>query len=307
MEPKALNRENYFDLLWVNYTSLIGQGYMEKPLQYNKLFREENSTGAFEKYKEVNGMPVWEENHEGQPYNVVERGEGYDITILNKRYDQSYTITWEYLEDNKEKLMGGKGISLVGATELGRGCRVAQEMTAAEIINNGFTNVGYDGVALFATNHPLASGTCGNTPSANEDKTLTDANLKKAITAIKGQVDNIGIKMQVDPTQLFVSSDQYFTALTIVHSALVAGTNNNDKNVIGLVAPLEVIEMSYFDNGIWILKDPSYRNLIFQWRNKPEFGYINIQGTADYKVWGRARWGVGYIDWRGLYGVKVAA
>ena len=307
MGEKELNRENLFDLLWINYTSLIGQGYSEKPLEWVKLFGAENSNGAFEKYKEVNGFPVWEENHEGQPYNEVQRGEGYDITIVNHRFDQSYKITWEYMEDNKEKIMGGKGISLTGAVELGRGCRVAQEMAAAEIINTGFTNTGYDGVALFATNHPYLGGTMGNTPSTDADKTLSDANLKKAITASKKQVDGSGIKIQTKPDKLFVASNLYFTALTIVNSALVTGTNNNDKNVISLVTPLEVNEMSYFDDGIWILKDSSMRNLVFQWRSHPEFGYYNIQGTADYKVWGRARWGVGYIDWRGLYGAKQSA
>lgn len=65
--------------------------------------------------------------------------------------------------------------------------------------------------------------------------------------------------------------------------------------------------MSYFDKGIAILRDTSFRNLIFQWRSKPEFGYYNIQGTPDYNVWGRARWGVGYIDWRGLVGIKIEA
>lgn len=304
---KELNRENNFDMLWVTYNELIGQGYLEKPLEYNILFREENSTGAFERYKEVNGFPVWEENFEGQPYNEVDRGDGFDVTIVNKRYDQSFKVTWEYLEDNKEKIMGGLGIELPGARALGRGCRVKQELSAAEIINKGFTNVGYDGVPLFATNHPLNNGTMANTPSTSAEKTLSDVNLKKAITAMKGQVDATGIKIQVKPDQLFVSSDLYFTAQTIVYSTLVAGTNNNDKNVITLSAPLKIFEMSYFDDGIWILKDSGMRNLIFQWRNKPEFGYYNIEGTADYKTWGRARWGVGYIDWRGLHGAKQAA
>lgn len=304
---KELNRENYFDMLWVNYSELIGQGYQEKPLEYNKLFREENSTGAFEKYKEVNGLPVWEENYEGQPYNEVNRSDGFDITIINKRYDQSYPVTWEYIEDNKEKLMNGVGVDLNGARALGRGCRVKQELSAAEIINKGFENVGYDGVPLFATNHPLNDGTMGNTPATSGEKTLNDTNLKKAITATKGQKDATGVLIQVKPDQLFVSSDLYFTAQTIVHSALVAGTNNNDKNVIALSTPLTIHEMSYFDNGIWVLKDSGMRNLIFQWRSKPEFGYYNVEGTADYRTWGRARWGVGYVDWRGLFGAKQEA
>ena len=302
-----MNRENYFDLLWPNYTKLIGEGYEEKPLEYPVLFKDQKSNKAFEKYREVNGLPVWKENFEGEPYNMAERSLGYDMTIYNRRFDQSVKVTWEYFSDNQERVMGGEGIN-GDAKGLGRGCRVAQELAAAEVINNGFTNVGYDGVALFSTSHPLTEGgTMANTTAVAGDKALTDTNLKKAITAMRnGTVDNTGVKVQVNPDILAVSADQYFTALTIVNSALVAGTSNNDKNVIGLVSPLKVYCMSYLDDGIWILKDSSVDNLIFQWREKPNYGYERIPGTADFTYWGRARFGVGYIDFRGLYGVKVA-
>ena len=302
-----MNRENYFDFLWPNYSKIIGEGYTEKPLEWPNFFKEEKSNNAYEKYREANGLPVWEENFEGQPYNEAERSLGHTITIYNRRYDQAFKITWEYFSDNKERAMGGEGIN-GDARMLGRGCRMKQEITASEIINNGFTNVGYDGVALFSTAHPLTKGgTCANTPLNEGDKALSDVNLKKGITEMSKQTDNIGIKIQVKPNKLGVASDLYFTALTIVNSALVAGTSNNDKNVIGTVAPLTVHQMSYWDNGIWVLQDSSIDNLIFQWRERPEFGHYNIQGTADHMIYGRARWGVGYRDWRGLYGAKQSA
>lgn len=304
-----INRENYFDLLWANYTKLIGEGYLEKPIEWTFLFSEESSNSYAEKYREVNGLPMWAENHEGQAYNRAERSLGNEAIIVNRRFDQSVTVTWEYFSDNKEKVMGGQGIN-GDAKGLGRGCRVAQEVEASKIINNGFAGglIGYDGVTLFSTAHPLAEGkgTASNTTDVAGDKQLTDANLKKAVTAMRGQVDNTGIKIQVNPDRLAVSADLYFQALTIVNSALQAGTNNNDKNVISMVAPLTVKCMSYFDNGIWVLKDSSIDNLIFQWRERPEYGYERIPNTADFMYWGRCRFGVGYRDWRGLYGVKVA-
>lgn len=304
-----MNRENYFDLLWPNYTKLIGEGYLEKPIEWTFLFKEESSNSYAEKYREVNGLPRWGENKEGSAYNRAERSLGNEATIVNRRFDQSITVTWEYFSDNKEKVMGGQGIN-GDAKGLGRGCRVAQEIETAEIINKGFEGgtIGYDGVTLFSTAHPLAEGkgTHANTPASADDKALTDANLKKAIIAMRGQVDNTAMKIQVNPDKLAVSADLYFTALTIVNSALQAGTANNDKNVIGMVAPLTVKCMSYLNDGTWVLKDSSIDNLIFQWRERPEYGYERIQGTADFLYWGRCRFGVGYRDWRGLYGVKVA-
>lgn len=301
-----LNRENWFDMLWPNYNQLIGEGYQEKPKEYTNLFRVLDTDSAFEKYREVIGLPIWDENHEGQPFNHAERGLGYEITLTPKRYDQAFTVTHEYFVDNKEKLMKGKGIT-DDAYMLGRGCRVKEEITAAEIINGGFSNVGYDGVALFSTAHPLP-GTNGltfaNTPANAADKTLNYENLTKAITALSEQVDGGGIKIQAKADKLFVSTDKYFDAMTIVRSNLVPATNNNDKNVIADIAPLTVYCMSYFNKGIWILKDSSFTNLIFLWREEPIFFHERIPNTWDRRVIGAARWAVGYRDWRGLYGVQ---
>ena len=302
---EKMNRENYFEFLWPNYSRIIGEGYAEKPLEYPDLFRIEESDSAYEKYKELNGLPVWQENYEGQPINIAERSKGLEITIYNRRFDQGFEVTWEYVNDNKEKLMKGKGFT-DEARLLGRGCRVKQEMTTAEIINKGFSNVGYDGVPLFSENHPLTNGDKGSNTTTT-DTELNYANLTKAITKMADQRDNTGIKIQVKADKLFVSSDLYFTALTLINSALVPGTSNNDKNVIGKVAPLTVHQMSYFDAGIWLLKDSSIDNLIFLWRETPVFDKERIPGTYDTRVFGLARWGVGYRDWRGLYGVKHTA
>lgn len=307
MGDKVMTRENWFDFLWPNYSEIIGEGYDEKPREYPNVFRLLDTDSAYEKYKEVISLPIWEENYEGQPFNAATRAQGFEITLIPRRYDQSFTVTWEYFSDNKEKLMKGKGIT-DEARMLGRGVRVAQEMVAAEIINGGFTNVGYDGVALFSTSHPLP-GTNGdvfaNTPATDAEKTLTYENLTKAITALSTQVDGRGIKIQAKPDRLAVSVDLYFTALTIVHSSLVPGNSNNDKNVIDYAAPLTVIPLSYLNTGIWFLQDSTIRNLVFLNREEPIFDHERIPNTYDTRVFGLARFAAGYIDWRGLYGAQV--
>ena len=307
MGDKVMTRENWFDFLWATYSAIIGEGYAEKPREYDQIFKVLDTDNAYEKYREVISLPIWEENYEGQPFNSATRGQGFEITLIPRRYDQSFTVTWEYFSDNKEKLMKGKGIT-DEARMLGRGCRVAQEMSAAEIINTGFTNVGYDGVSLFSTSHPLPGvpgGVFSNTPATDAEKSLDYANLTKAITAMTTQVDGRGIKIQAKPDRLAVAPDLYFTALTLIHSSLVPGNSNNDKNVIDYAAPLKVIQMSYFDNGIWVLQDSTITNLIFLNREEPIFDHERIPNTYDRRVFGLARWAAGYRDWRGLYGAKV--
>ena len=102
--------------------------------------------------------------------------------------------------------------------------------------NNGFTNVGYDGVALFATNHPLPGtngDTFANTTSSAGENALTYANLTLAITKLSTQVDGRGIKIQAKADRLAVSTNLYFTALGVVHSSLVAGTSNLCELFVG--------------------------------------------------------------------------
>ena len=55
----TLNRENYADLLWVNYTKLIGEGYKKKEKQYDKIFKVLNSDRAYERFLHVVSSPWW--------------------------------------------------------------------------------------------------------------------------------------------------------------------------------------------------------------------------------------------------------
>jgi len=299
-----LNRENFADLLWVNYTKLIGEGYKKKEKQYDKIFTELNSERAYERFLHMGTLPPWRRNNEGNVFNESEKVEGPEVTIYMRRYDNSFIITHEYWEDNKKAAMQGRTEGGNGPRELGEGLRKVCELEAARIINDGFTVPGYDGVPLFSANHPLAgtNGTVSNVAPAGATA-MTDANMKAAFTAMKKQVDETGYLLQVRPDILAVSVDLWFDALTVFHSAQVAGNNWNDKNVL---PGIKIVSMDYFDDGTWVLKDSSIENLVFYWREKAKFGFEKMPNKLDYKFYGYARFGVGYIDWRGLYGAKAA-
>lgn len=301
----TLNRENYADLLWVNYSKLIGEGYKKKEKQYDKVFKVLDSDRAYERFLHMGTLPPWRRNNEGNTFNESEKVEGPEVTIYMRRYDNSFTITHEYWMDNKKAAMQGRVEGRGGPVELGEGLRKVCEIEAARIINDGFTVAGYDGVPLFANNHPLAGSTAIVSNIAPSGKTaMTNDNMQDAITAmITTQVDETGYLLQVRPDTLVVSPDLWMTAQRIFYSTQVAGNNWNDKNVLG---NMKIIRMDYLDSGIWFLKDSSYENLVFYWRERAKFGYERIQKTMDYSFYGYARFGVGYTDWRGLYGAKIA-
>ena len=301
----TLNRENYADLLWVNYSKLIGEGYKKKEKQYDKVFKVLDSDRAYERFLHMGTLPPWRRNNEGNTFNESEKVEGPEVTIYMRRYDNSFTITHEYWMDNKKAAMQGRVEGRGGPVELGEGLRKVCEIEAARIINDGFTVAGYDGVPLFSNAHPLAGSTATVSNIAPlAEVAMTNDNMEKAITAmITTQVDETGYLLQVRPDTLVVSPDLWMTAQRIFYSTQVAGNNWNDKNVLG---NMKIVRMDYLDNGIWFLKDSSYENLVFYWRERAKFGYERIQKTMDYSFYGYARFGVGYTDWRGLYGAKIA-
>lgn len=299
-----LNRENWGEYLWPNFTKIIGEGYAKKPEQFSQIFRVYESERAFERMSHVGTLPPWRLNNEGNVFNESEKVIGPEVTIYMHRYDNSFKITYEYMQDNMKAVMGGRTEGGNGPEELGEGCRKVLEERCADVINKGFTEVGYDGVPLFSATHPLAGSneTVSNVAPAGSTA-MTNANMEAAIIAMRTtQKDETGYRLQVNPDKIAVSSDLQFEVARIFHSAQVAGTQLNDKNVL---PGIQVVVMDYFDLGIWVLIDSSYENLVFYWRQKPFFDYFRIQNTLDYKFWGAMRFGVGYTDWRGLYGAKV--
>ena len=301
----TLNRENYADLLWVNYTKLIGEGYKKKEKQYDKIFKVLDSDRAYERFLHMSTLPPWRRNNEGNTFNESEKVEGPEITIYMHRYDNSFTITHEYWMDNKKAAMQGRVEGRNGPTELGEGLRKVCEIEAARVINDGFTVPGYDGVPLFSNAHPLAGSTetVSNVAPALESA-MTNENMELAFAKMGStQKDEAGYLLQVRPNKLAVSVDLYFQALRVFHSNQIAGNNWNDKNVL---PNIQIFFMDYFAPGIWVLQDSSIENLVFYWRERAKFGYERIQKTMDYSFYGYARFGVGYVDWRGLYGAKIS-
>ena len=205
------------------------------------------------------------------------------------------------MQDDQYNVM--KGIGKGGSAKgLGKGLRATEETDAANVILNGFTNVGYDGVSLFNAAHPLADSedTCSNIIEG----ALTDTTLKAALTLMRKQVDEAGIKIAASAKQLVVCPELEFTAKAIVNSILQSGTNNNDVNT---VPNLEVVVWDYLSSDTmkpWFIQDTSIDNLLFLRREEPIFDSERIQKKMDYRMFGYTRYDCGYCDWRGLVGSK---
>lgn len=298
-----MTRENFASLLTPIHKKVFFDTYNEVPMVYKKIFKTEKMTGKTQSYPHLGAFGLWQTNTEGNKFNHDEFEEGEVASFEAKRYDKAYQLTWELVQDDLYNVM--KGIGKGGSAKgLGRGLRATEETETSGVITKGFSNVGYDGKALFAENHPLinSTSTCSNLING----LLTDETLKLALTMMRQQKDEAGIIISASAKQLVVCPELEFTAKAIVHSILQAGTNNNDVNT---VPNLEVVVWDYLSDPTgatkpWFIQDTSLDNLLFLRREEPIFGSEKIQDQMDYNMYGYTRFDVGYCDWRGLVGSK---
>jgi phage major head subunit gpT-like protein len=190
------------------------------------------------------------------------------------------------------------------AKDAGHAGREALEDFAVQYLEEMFTNAlssGYDGVATFSNAHPNF-GDNGGTQSNLATGALSDTNLKNAIILFRKQRDEGGKKISSRVTNLVVPLSQQFNAATILQSALVPGTPNNDKNVL---PDLNLVVNDFWDiytQTRWILQGPRHQlNQI--WWNKPEFMKYPVRNKHGSQSWlGYMRVAPKAENWRHLVG-----
>lgn len=297
----TMTRENFAELLTPIHKKIFFDAYGERPLVYKKIFKTEKMNAKTQSYPHLGAFGLWAENQEGNEFNQDKFDQGQVASFTARRFDKAYDLTWELVQDDLYNVM--KGIGQGGSAKgLGRSLRATEEADTANVIMNGFSNIGYDGKSLFATDHPLINSNkvCSNLVNGM----LTDETLKQALTLMRLQLDEAGVPIAARASQLVVCPELEFIAKAIVHSILQSGTNNNDVNTI---PNLEVVVWDNLSDPTgymkpWFVQDTSIDNLLFLRREEPIFGSKQLQRKMDYNMYGYTRFDTGYCDWRGLVG-----
>jgi len=291
-----LTRDNFQQLLTPIHKKIIADEYAKVPEQYPQIFEVGTMRKKDETYPHVGAFGLWAQNTEGNTINEDEMSEGDVATFTARRFDKGYSVTWELTRDDLYGVLNGRGKD-GSAQMLARGLRATLETEAANVINNGFTNTGYDGKPLFAHDHPLTdSAQFGDNLITGE---LNPANVKAGMTLMRQQVNEAGVLIQSRAKQLIVGPENEFTALEILESTNQAYEESNTKNVISGLKP---IVLDYIDGTIWVLRDPNIENLKFLWRDRPFYDSMQLPKTVDFFMFGFCRFDVGFCDWRGLVG-----
>ena len=297
---------NFGKLLEPGLRKIFFETYDEIPEQYSKIYNVHTSNSATETDHGMGAFGDWEERtSETSAVSYAKIKDGGDVTYTHKAFTKGFMIGRELYDDEKYGQMKKM------AKALARAGRAKVERDAISVLLKGFSESegfkGRDQKPLFHNAHNLVDSlkTCSNMMTEE----LSEASLKKAIKMMSEQLDEAGNLIQMKATKLIVPPALEDTALRLLHSSQLPGTELNDTNEY-LKNRLQVVVMDYLgataggSDTAWFLQDGTRHELNFFWRVKPEFKNEEDFDTFVAKYRGYMRYSYGFSDWRGMVGSK---
>jgi hypothetical protein len=232
--------------------------------------------------------------------------------LFNKRYPYNvfgigFALTQVLVEDGDHVR--------IGATMAKHGAQSiieTLELSAANILNFAFTNSaayqGGDGTPLIYNAHIAAqSFAAGNAAVSNvlsAAAALSQTSLEQMIVQIRQAKDPRGKNIRLTPQKLVVSPSNMLQAEVLVRSVLRTGAANNDVNPVNSMKLLsDVVTISRLTSTTaWFIKTDANDGLKILWRRKPTKSMEGDFETDSMRYKQTMRFGIGWTDWRGMFG-----
>ena len=288
--------------------SVFIDDYEELPSVYPSILKVDSSSQAFEDDLVATGLPIAVTKPEGEPIAFDRARFRGKVRYVHTGFGLGYEITREAVEDDLYKALNSQG-----ASNLARSMREAEEVTAANVFNNGFTSVKtYDDISLFNNTHTtVGSTTLANRPSSDVD--LSVAAIKASQERFFALKTDRLLKIRMSPNRLIVADNGWFTAQEILGTRGVTGAASGGEitSIISAEAHNVVTDMglmpirwSYLtDADAWFMLAPQAQTgLRFYWRRKPDptGGSMDREQIAWFAI--TARFVAGATRWRGADG-----
>ena len=298
----AVNLSQIKDLLLPGLRGVEGK-YEQIPAQWDKIFKRFNSNMALERTAEMRYLGYAQLKTEGGQ-TAFDDGAGERYVYNQEHYEigLGYAITRKAIDDNLYKAQFKP--SNLGLVE---SFHQTKEIYGANVLNTATTynsNVGGDGKALCATDHPIDGGTVANKPAVDVD--LNEATLLNGMISIRTNFrDQAGLKIFARGRRLVVPPQLEPTAIRLMKTELRPGTADNDVNAImmtagGLPEGYMVNDFLTSPNAWFLLTNID--GLSYMERVKFETDMQVDFVTDNLLVKGYERYSFGYYNWRAIYG-----
>jgi phage major head subunit gpT-like protein len=295
----AALRASFGDLLEPGLRKIFDDKFAEMPEVFSSIFHVNSSEKDVERDSAITGFGLMTQTPEGGAISYEDPIQMYDVSYVHLKYTKGFKVSEELYEDDRYSIINKKPQALA------RAARRTTEYLASTVFNNAFSTsyLGGDAKPLCSTSHPRADGGTAQSNASSSGITLTKANFNTGLLAMRGQLDDKGMKIMAKADTLIVPPALEKTAQILTQSQLRSGTADNDYNYYkGIV---KVISWDWLSSSTaWFLLDSSLHELNWFWRVRPEFKQDNAfdTGYALYKT--RMRCSKGWSDWRGVWGSK---
>lgn len=270
---------------------------------YPQIASVERSTTAQSIYGFINAigsLREWVGNR------VVDDFSSYDFAIKNRNFEKTLRVRKTDLEDDQFGFYGTQ------AEDLGDAAARHPDKLVSALLEAGFTALGSDGVAFFATTHP--NPVSGGSNLSNKGTTaLSVASYAAARAQMQALTDAGGEILDINPNLLIVPPALEETARNILFADPVFVSGVPQNNVWKGSAELLVMRR-LTDTNNWYLMDKSkiVKPLIMQFRKDPVI--TSLTSLTDENVFKRNEflYGVdyrgeaGYALWQLAFGAAVA-
>ena len=296
----AISRSQLVKELEPGLNALFGLEYKRYENEHEEIFDKETSDRAFEEEVMLSGFANAAVKSEGSGVTYDTAQETFTARYTHNTIALAFAITEEAIEDNLYDRLASRYTKA-----LARSMANTKQITAANVINNGFSSTypGGDGVALFSTAHPTISGTFQNTLTTQAD--LNETSLEQALIDIANLTDERGLKIAAQGEKLIIPTALQFTADRLMKSAGRVGTSDNDINAIrnmGMVPQGYVVNHFITDTNGWYVKTDVPNGMKYFERSPIRTSMEGDFETGNVRYKARERYSFGWSDPRGIYG-----
>ena len=291
-------RGTFGDLLEPGFAEIYNDAYKETERVFPQVFRMGSSSKQDERESGVTGFGLLTVKAENAPINYEDPIQMFNVLYTHSTYAKGFKISKELYDDDQYNVMNSK------PDQLGRSARRTEEVQAANIFNRAFnaSYLGGDDQELCSTVHGRSDGGTAQSNASSTGITFGEANYETGKLAMRGQLDDKGMKIDVKPRAILIPIDLGKTASIVFNSNLRSGTADNDFNPYK--GELKVIEWIYMDRNAthWFLLDTDQHKVKWFWREKATFKQDEQFETAAALFKVRERFSAGFSDWKGTWG-----
>ena len=302
----AISRSQLVKELEPGLNALFGLEYNRYDNEHAEIYVTETSDRAFEEEVMLSGFASAAAKSEGAPVVFDDATEAYTSRYTHQTFALAFAITEEAIEDNLYDRLAARY-----TRALARSMSQTKQQLAADLLNNAFTtSIGGDGVALCATDHPLANGgTFRNELSTAAD--LSETSLEQSLIDIASFVDERGLKIAIQGVKLIIPKELQFTAERVLKTPLsttAGGSNAFAKNDINALLNMGMIPQGYrvnhflTDTDAFFIMTDAPNGLKHFVRSPIKTAIEGDFDTGNVRFKARERYSFGFSDARGIFG-----